>query len=137
MPASLPTMLATSGGYDQRHPSLLPMLNVQDVERSLRSFAVTRVNGGSVVNLLGVWRSHGLPKTLHRIWQGDVMLAGISARSACWLEGRDTDPFGPQLRAVIGRLGFLPAANGVHMDSEDRRRLLIRDLVAEGTTEAT
>jgi hypothetical protein len=61
-----------------------------------------------------------------------VVLAGISAGSICWFEGGVTDSFGPELRPVTDGLGFLPGANGVHMDSEEGRRPLLRRLVGEG-----
>lgn len=123
---------ARVAGYELHHLSLFPMPNVPDVESYLRSFDVIWVNGGSVVNLLAVWRAHDLPEILWRAWQDGVVLAGISAGSICWFEGGVTDSFGPQLRAVTDGLGFLSGANGVHMDSEERRRPLIRELVADG-----
>lgn len=95
------------------------------------------VNGGSVANLLAVWRVHGLDQILRRRWQAGVVLAGVSAGSICWFEGGTTDSFGPQLRAVTNGLGFLPYANGVHYDSETRRRPLVHRLVADGTLGTT
>lgn len=124
---------ARDAGYELHHLSLFSMPNVADVEGYLRSFDVLWVGGGSVVNLLAVWRAHGLPEILHRLWRDGVVLAGISAGSICWFEGGVTDSFGPQLAPVTNGLGFLPGANGVHMDSEERRRPLIRDLVGNGT----
>ncbi|APX32218.1 peptidase E [Brachybacterium sp. P6-10-X1] len=124
---------AREAGYELHHLSLFSMPNVEDVEGYLRGFDVIWVNGGSVVNLLAVWRAHGLPEILHRLWQEGVVLGGISAGSICWFEGGVTDSFGPELAPVTNGLGFLPGANGVHMDSEERRRPLIRELVADGT----
>ena len=48
-------------------------------------------------------------------------------------EGGTTDSFGPELQAVTNGLGFLPYTNGVHYDSENRRRPLVHKLVADGT----
>jgi hypothetical protein len=59
------------------------------------------------------------------------------AGSICWFEGGTTDSFGPELQAVTNGLGFLPYANGVHYDSEDRRRPLVHRLVADGTLGTT
>jgi peptidase E len=128
---------ARDTGYELHHLSLFSMPNVEDVEGYLRGFDVIWVNGGSVVNLLAVWRAHELPEILRRLWQEGVVLAGISAGSICWFEAGVTDSFGPQLAPVTNGLGFLPGANGVHMDSEERRRPLIRELVAAGTLGAT
>ena len=123
---------AREAGYVLHHLSLFSQPNVEDVEAYLRTFDVIWVNGGSVVNLLAVWRAHGLDRILHRLWQDGVVLAGISAGSICWFEGGVTDSFGPELQPVTDALGFLPGANGVHMDSEEGRRPLLRRLVGEG-----
>lgn len=124
---------AREAGYVLHHLSLFSQPNVEDVEAYLRGFDVLWVNGGSVVHLLAVWRAHGLPEILERLWQDGVVLAGISAGSICWFEGGVTDSFGPELAPVTNGLGLLPGANGVHMDSEGRRRPLLRELVAERT----
>jgi len=124
---------AREAGYELHHLSLFSQPNVEDVEGYLRGFDVVWVNGGSVVNLLAVWRAHGMPEILRRLWQDGVVLAGISAGSICWFEGGVTDSFGPDLQPVTNGLGFLPGANGVHMDSEEGRRPLLRELVANGT----
>ncbi|ASK64759.1 peptidase E [Brachybacterium avium] len=124
---------AREAGYVLHHLSLFPQPNVEDIEGYLRGFDVIWVNGGSVVNLLAVWRAHELPEILRRLWQDGVVLAGISAGSICWFEGGVTDSFGPDLQPVTNGLGFLPGANGVHMDSEDRRRPLLHELVTKRT----
>ena len=49
------------------------------------------------------------------------------------LHAHFTDSFGPELQPVTNGLGFLPGANGVHMNTEDRRRPLLHELVAAGT----
>ena len=108
-----------------RHLSLFSMPNVEDVEGHLMAQDVVWVNGGSVANLLAVWRVHGLDAILRRVWQAGVVLAGVSAGSICWYQGGTTDSFGPELRAVTNGLGFLPYANGVHYDSEAGRRPLV------------
>jgi peptidase E len=114
------------------HVSLFPMPNVPDVRAHLLSQDVIWVGGGSVVNLLAVWRAHGLDCILHECWQSGVVLGGVSAGSLCWHIGGTTDSFGPQLQPVANGLGWLPYANGVHYDSEAQRRPLLQALVADG-----
>ena len=65
-------------------------------------------------------------------WKSGVVLAGVSAGSICWHVGGTTDSFGPELRPVTNGLGFLPYSNGVHYDSEPRRRPLFQRLIADG-----
>lgn len=126
-----------SAGFVLSHLSLFPMPSVEDVEGHLLEQDLVWVNGGSVANLLAVWRVHSLDAILQRVWQAGVVLAGVSAGSICWYVGGTTDSFGPQLRAVTNGLALLPYANGVHYDSEVARRPLVRRLVADGTLPVT
>jgi peptidase E len=115
------------------HLSLFPMPTSADVRAHLLAQDVVWVGGGSVANLLAVWRVHGLDEVLREAWQAGVVLGGVSAGSLCWHVGGTTDSFGPDLQPVTDGLGFLPYSNGVHHDSEELRRPLYHRLVADGT----
>jgi peptidase E len=91
------------------------------------------VGGGSVANLLALWRLHGVDDAMRDAWEKGVILGGVSAGSVCWHVGGTTDSFGPTLRPVTNGLGFLPYANGVHYDSEAQRRPLLHELIKDGT----
>lgn len=121
-----------TAGFDLAHLNLFPMPSVEDVEGHLLQQDVVWVGGGSVANLLSVWRLHGLDGIFRRVWQAGVVLAGVSAGSVCWYVGGTTDSFGPQLRAVTDGLALLPYGNGVHYDSEGQRRPLVQRLVRDG-----
>jgi peptidase E len=128
---------ARVAGYDLTNLYLFPMPNLDDIEGHLLEQDVVWVNGGSVANLLAVWEVHQLGAVFRRVWEAGVVLAGVSAGSICWYAGGTTDSFGPELRAVTNGLGFLPYGNGVHYDSEARRRPLVHRLVADGTLPTT
>ena len=128
---------ARVAGFDLTNLYLFPMPNLADLEGHLLEQDVVWVNGGSVANLLAVWEVHDLAPVLRRVWEAGVVLAGVSAGSICWYAGGTTDSFGPELRAVTNGLGFLPYGNGVHYDSEARRRPLVHRLVADGTLPTT
>jgi len=78
------------------------------------------VGGGSMVNLLAIWRAQGLDTILREAWEAGVLLAGISAGSMCWFEWGVTTSSGAP--APSAGLGFLPGSNSVHHDSEPPRR---------------
>jgi peptidase E len=122
-------------GLDVRpsHLDLFPMPNVPDVRAHLLAQDVVYVGGGSVANLLAVWRTHALDVYLREAWEQGVVLAGTSAGSLCWFEGGTTDSFGPDLMPVTNGLGLIPASNTPHYDSEERRRPLYQRLVRDGT----
>ncbi len=123
---------ARTAGFDLSHLNLFTMPNQEDPEAFLLEQDVVWVHGGSVVNLLAVWRAHGLDAVIRRVWEAGVVLAGVSAGSICWFQGGTTDSFGPELRPVANGLALLPYANGVHFDSEPARRPMVHRLVAEG-----
>lgn len=120
-------------GSDARasHLELFTMPNVPDVRAHLLAQDVIWVGGGSVANLLAVWRAHGLDDVLRECWEQGVVLGGVSAGSICWYEGGPTDSFGPDLQVSPPGLGLLPYGNGVHYDSEEQRRPLLHRLVGE------
>ncbi|MGO9081978.1 MAG: Type 1 glutamine amidotransferase-like domain-containing protein [Streptosporangiaceae bacterium] len=122
-----------AAGIDVRHLSLFSMPNAEDMTGFLLDQDVVWVGGGSVANLLALWRLHGLDDSFRSAWQAGVVLAGVSAGSICWHVGGTTDSFGPELRPVTNGLAFLPYSNGVHYDSEEQRRPLYHRLIADGT----
>ncbi len=107
------------------HLELFTMPNVPDIRAHLLGQDVIWVGGGSVANLLAVWRVHGLDEIR-------VVLSGVSAGSICWFVGGTTDSYGTDLRVSPPALGLLPYGNGVHYDSEEQRRPLLHGLVAKG-----
>jgi peptidase E len=134
-PASISGFYGAFAGTDVRasHLALFDMPGVDDVRGHLLAQDVIWVDRGSVVNLLAVWRAHGLDGTLRECWQAGVVLAGESAGSLCWHAAGTTDSFGPALAPAPG-LGFLPYANAVHYRE---RRASFHALVGDGSLPAT
>src|ERR1700678_935963 len=141
-------MLNTAGGDDPRwalqmydrfagyparvsHLALFPMPNVADPEDLLLSQDVIFVGGGSVANMLAVWRVHGLDQVMRAGWEAGIVLSGVSAGAICWFSGGTTDSFG-ELRSFTDGLGLLPGSYCPHYDSESRRRPFYRSLVGSG-----
>jgi peptidase E len=111
---------------------LFTMPNTDDLTALVLDQDAVWVGGGSVANLLALWRLHGLDEVFRQAWEAGVVLAGVSAGSLCWHLGGTTDSFGPDLRPVTNGLGFLPYANGVHYDNEEQRRPRFHQYIAEG-----
>jgi peptidase E len=115
------------------HLALFPMPNHEDPAAHLLAQDFVYVSGGSVANLLALWRLHGLADAFAEAWRTGVVLCGQSAGALCWHAGGTTDSYGPHLRPLTDGLGLLPYSCGVHYDSDRQRRPLLRRLVAEGT----
>lgn len=123
---------ALSSICEVTHLALFPQPNADIEERICGSDAVW-VGGGSVANLLALWRLHGVDAAMRAAWESGTILGGVSAGAICWHVGGTTDSFGPTLRPVTDGLGFLPFGCGVHYDSEEQRRPLLHGLVGDGT----
>lgn len=113
---------------DVDHLALFPQPN-RPIDEAIDKADVVWVGGGSVANLLALWRLHGVDAALRRAWESGTVLGGVSAGSICWHVGGPTDSFGKDLQPVSDALGFLPYGNGVHYDSEEQRRPLLHELV--------
>jgi len=105
---------------------------VADIDGLLGEQDLVYVAGGNTVNMLAIWRAHGVDAALRRAWQSGVILAGPSAGAVCWFEGGTTDSFGPDLAALRDGLKFLPGSFCPHYDSESLRRPRYHELVASG-----
>jgi peptidase E len=133
-PAGFLKMYAALAGLPSRvsHLQLFPMPNADDPARLLLNQDLIVVGGGSVANMLAVWRVHGLGQVMRQAWQAGVVLAGVSAGAICWFGGGTTDSFGP-LRPFTDGLGLLAGSYCPHYNTEPDRRPRYQGLVADGS----
>ena len=112
----------------------LSLFRLHGSDRSLRDVVfdqdVVYVGGGSMRNLLAIWRAHGLDALLREAWERGIVLAGLSAGAMCWFEGGVTRSGGPA--EVIAGLGLLPGSLTVHADGEPERLPVWLDAVRRG-----
>jgi dipeptidase E len=91
---------------------------------------VIYVSGGSMVNLLAIWRAHKIDAVLRQAYEAGVLIVGQSAGAMCWFEAGVTKSSGmPQ--ACRG-LGLLEGSASVHYHLEPDRADLYREAVASG-----
>jgi len=82
------------------------------------------VGGGSMLNLLAVWRAHAIDEVLTECWRRGVVLAGQSAGAMCWFEAGITRSAGTA--RVVPGLGLVPGTLSVHYHRDpDRRQTLL------------
>ncbi len=101
-----------------------------DLRRHLLEQDLIYVAGGSMLNLLAVWRAHGLPKILAEAWEAGVLLAGQSAGAMCWFDYGITASLGDP-RPHAG-LGMLPGSLCVHYARDPGRRSAYHRAIAGG-----
>ncbi len=104
-------------------PSHLSLFRLHGTRRPLREILLEQdviyIGGGSMRNLLAIWRAHGLDALLAQAWERGTVLAGLSAGAMCWFEGGITRSSGPP--DTIAGLGLLPGSLSVHADGEPER----------------
>jgi dipeptidase E len=88
------------------------------------------VGGGSMRNMLAIWREHGIDRAMRDAWNAGVVLAGLSAGAMCWFEG-GVSKSGGQPDVVPG-LGLVGGSLSVHRDTEPERLPVFRAAVAGG-----
>jgi dipeptidase E len=91
---------------------------------------VVYVGGGSMMNMLVIWRAHGIDSVMREAWKRGVVLCGQSAGSMCWFERGITTSSGRPEPA--SGLGFLRGSNSVHYHGEPHRRARYVEAVRSG-----
>lgn len=104
---------------------------VSDLNDFVCSQDVIYVGGGNTVNMLAVWREHGLDIALKDALAAGTVLTGVSAGSICWFESGVTDSFGADLQQTKC-LGFLKGSNCPHYDGEANRRPSYQKMILQG-----
>jgi len=116
MPTASGDPAAQIAGFHERftdracRPAHLSLFRLHGTERTLREVLLEQdivyIGGGSMRNLLAIWRAHGLDELLAEAWERGIVLAGLSAGAMCWFEAGITRSSGPA--QTIDGLGLLP-----------------------------
>jgi peptidase E len=101
-----------------------------DPVRHLLAQDAIYAGGGSMRNMLAIWREHGLDQVMRAAWHAGVVLAGLSAGAMCWFRA-GISMSGGRAEAVPG-LALVSASLSVHRDGEPLRLPAFRKAVAEG-----
>jgi peptidase E len=102
---------------------------IDPIARLLEQDAIY-VGGGSMRNMLAIWREHGIDGAMRTAWERGIVLAGLSAGAMCWFEG-GVSMSGGAPEPVAG-LGFIPGSMSVHLDGEGERLPTYRAAIAGG-----
>ena len=105
---------------------------VDDLGAYLNAQDVIYVGGGNTVNMLAIWRAHGVDAALRQAYAAGTVLCGVSAGCICWFEAGITDSFGPGLHPLRDGLAILAGSACPHYDSEELRRPVFARAVAGG-----
>jgi peptidase E len=144
--AFVPTASGDADGYVERFYTSFNTLDCEPTHLglfrrtipNLRDFVLSQdliyVGGGNTLNMLALWRLHGLDAIFREAYEAGVVLAGISAGALCWCAEGTTDSLGELSR--MEALGLVPHSLSVHYDAEPGRRPLFQAWVGEGKLRA-
>lgn len=117
-------------------PSHLSLFRLREARTPLPQLLLEQdviyVSGGSMRNLLAIWRAHRLDELLAEAWRRGVVLAGLSAGAMCWFEAGITCSGGGEPEPIEG-LGLLGGSLSVHADGEPERLPAWLARVRDGT----
>jgi dipeptidase E len=112
----------------------LSLFRLHGTRRPLRDVVLEQdivyIGGGSMRNLLAIWRAHGLDVLLTEAWERGIVLAGLSAGAMCWFAGGISRSGGRP--APVGGLGLLEGSLSVHLRGEPQRHPAYLDAVRRG-----
>ena len=122
-------------GRGPGRPEHLSLFRRSGSSRTVREIVLDQdviyVGGGSLRNMLAIWRAHGLDDVLVEAYARGIVMAGLSAGAMCWFAGGVTKSAGAA--EPITGLGLLPDSMSVHADGEPERLPVWLDAVQTGT----
>jgi len=117
---------------DSSHLSLFQRSDVGNFKDFLLNQDVIYVGGGNTVNMLSIWRLHGIDNILIEAWKKGVILCGLSSGMICWFEESLTNSFGGLPTPLKDGLGLLKGSACPHYDREPERRIKYKEFVKTG-----
>jgi dipeptidase E len=107
--------------------------NPVDLREELLGQEVIYAGGGSMLNLIAIWRAHGLDEILRECWREGILIVGQSAGAMCWFQGGITSSQGEP--DVADGFGVLPGSACVHYLTEPVRRRRFLRAISSGELE--
>ena len=104
----------------------------QGFDEILLNMDAIYVGGGNTVNMLAIWREHGIDQILKEAASSGILLGGGSAGGICWFEGGLTDSR-PKVLTPMKALGWVKGSFAPHYLSEPGRRTYFHQYILEGS----
>ncbi|WP_428331251.1 Type 1 glutamine amidotransferase-like domain-containing protein [Mucilaginibacter sp.] len=101
-------------------------------EESLLGMDAILVPGGNTLDMMALWKIHGIDLVLKKAWEKGIVLTGSSAGAVCWFQQGLSDSRPKQLSAVDG-LGFFEGSCCPHYHSTNERSTVYQEMISKGT----
>lgn len=92
------------------------------------------VGGGNTINMLAVWKAHGIDQMLRERYEDGILMGGGSAGGICWFESGLTDSRPVELTAMRA-MGWLSGSFAPHYLGEPGRRQYYHKYMLSGELE--
>lgn len=116
-------------------PSAISLFRLADRPIDFAEHILSRdaiyVTGGSMVNLLALWREHRIDEIMREAHGKGILLCGYSAGSMCWFEAGVSRGGGAP--APVRGIGLLAGSHCVHYSQDPARRDAYRRAVGSGS----
>ena len=116
------------------NPSHLSLFRLErervDIREHLLAQDLIYVAGGSMLNLVAIWRAHRLDEIMREAWAQGTLMAGQSAGAMCWFDRGITASGGAP--EVAEGFGFLPGSLSVHYGRDPDRREAYLEAMDDG-----
>ena len=100
-------------------------------EESLLSADAIMVAGGNTLDMIALWKAHGIDKILKKAWEKGIVLTGSSAGAICWFHEGLSDSR-PIALSRVESLGLLKGSCSPHYHSSKDRAAIYQDMILNG-----
>ena len=104
-------------------------------EAILQDADIVVVYGGNTLNMLAIWKVHGIDVLLKKAYERGVLMAGGSAGSLCWFEEGTTDSR-PVNVSKIECMGWIQGSHCPHYHAEAERKPMYHASILSGLLKA-
>lgn len=104
-------------------------------EAILQDADIVVVYGGNTLNMLAIWKAHGIDVLLKKAYERGVLMAGGSAGSLCWFEEGTTDSR-PVNVSKIECMGWIQGSHCPHYHAEAERKPMYHASILSGLLKA-
>lgn len=104
-------------------------------EAMLQEADIVVVYGGNTLNMLAIWKAHGIDILLKKAYERGVLMAGGSAGSLCWFEEGTTDSR-PVNVTKIECMGWIKGSHCPHYHAEVERKPMYHASILSGLLKA-
>ncbi len=103
----------------------------ESFEETIMKMDAIYVGGGNTLNMLAIWKAHGIDASLRKAYEKGILMTGASAGSLCWFQSGTTDSR-PKDLSQIECMGWLKGSHCPHYNVEEFRRPVYQDLIKKG-----